>query len=271
MINALSDSWQIVLRDLRTRIRMPVFIFMSLFQPILWLVLFSQIFKTTLGGGIGGFSIWGPGVTYLEGFAPAVIVMTVLFGSAFAGFGTLMDMDTGVLAKMLATPVTRVSIITGRVIATVVVGIIQALIVFIVAIIMGVDVATGAPGMLLAFVLVALLGMGFAAFSNGLALLLRRQETVMAAVNLLTLPLMFMSTMMMPATVTQDGVVVQVLPHWLDVARHFNPVDYAIVGVRGLVLTGYVWSDLWKSLIVLGAFAAVMVAFGTMMFRTRAE
>ena len=270
MINALSDAWYIVLRDLRTRIRMPVFIFMSLFQPILWLVLFTQIFKS-LGGGAGGINVWGPGVSYLQGFAPAVIVMTGLFGSAFAGFGTLMDIDAGIMSKMLATPVTRVSIITGRVIATVVVGTIQALIVFIVATVMGVHLATGIPGALFVFLLVALLSMGFAALSNGLALLLRRQETMMAVVNLFTMPLMFMSTMMMPATVKYDDVIVQMLPHWLDVARHYNPVDYCIVGVRGLVLTGYVWSDLWKSLVVLGAWAAVGVIFGTLMFRSRAE
>ncbi len=254
MINALSDAWYIVLRDLRTRIRMPVFIFMNLFQPILWLVLFTQIFKS-LAGSLTGMS-------YLQFFAPGVIVMTVMFGSAFAGFGTLMDRDAGILSKMLATPVTRVSIITGRVVATVVVGIIQALIVFIVATVMGVHVATGVPGVLFVLLLVALLGMGFAAFSNGLALLLKRQETLMAVVNLFTMPLMFLSSMMMPP---------QWLPNWLDTVRQFNPVDYAIVGVRDLVLNGYVWSDLWKSLVVLGAWATVGVIFGTLMFRSRAE
>jgi ABC-2 type transport system permease protein len=259
MTSALFDTWYIVLRDLRARIRMPVFIFISLFQPILWLVLFTQIFKS-LGGSIS--SVVGSGTSYTQFFAPGVIVMTVLFGSAFSGFATLMDIDAGILSKMLATPVTRVSIITGRVVATVLVGIIQALIVFIVAAIMGVHVATGAPGVLLVLLLVALLGMGFSAFSNGMALLLRRQETVMAVINLITMPLQFMSTMFMPA---------QLLPHWLDTVRHFNPVDYAIVGVRNLMMTGYVWSDLWKSLLVLCAFAAAMVAFGTLMFRTKAE
>ncbi|MBM4463892.1 MAG: ABC transporter permease [Chloroflexi bacterium] len=256
MTSVLFDTWYIVLRDLRARIRMPVFIFISLFQPILWLVLFTQIFKSL--GNMSGLE----GSSYLQFFAPGVIVMTVLFSSAFSGFATLMDMDAGVLAKMMATPVTRVSIITGRVIATVLTGIVQALIVFVVAAIMGVHVETGAPGVLLVLLLVALLGMGFAAFSNGMVLLLRRQETFMAVINLITMPLMFMSSMMMPP---------QLLPNWLDTVRQFNPVDYTIVGVRNLMLTGYVWSDLWKSLAVLCAFAAAMVAFGTMMFRTRAE
>ncbi len=255
-MNALADTWYIVLRDLRTRIRMPVFVFMTLFQPILWLVLFTQIFKS-LGNmpGLGGNS-------YLQFFAPGVVVMTVLFGSAFAGFGMLMDIDTGRLAKMLATPVTRVSIITGHVTASVVVSIIQALVVFIIAAIMGVRVATGVSGVLFALLLVALLGVGFAAFSNGLALLLRRQEIVMTVINLLTMPLMFLSSMMMPGGL---------LPGWLNTARHFNPVDYTIVGVRDLVQRGYVWSDLWLAFAVLLTLAIVGVAFGTMMFDTKAE
>jgi len=256
IINAVADTWFLVLRDLRVRIRMPMFIAMSLFQPVLWLVLFTQIFKS-LGNmpGLGGSS-------YLQFFAPGVVVMTVLFGSAFAGFGMLMDIDMGILSKMLATPVTRVSIITGRITATVMVLIIQALIVFIIAVIMGVHLATGVPGMLFALFLAALLGLGFAAFSNGLALLLRRQETVMVITNFYTMPLMFLSSMMMPGAV---------LPGWLNTARHFNPVDYAIVGVRDLVLTGYVWSDLWRSVVVLSGWAAAGVAFGMLMFRARAE
>jgi ABC-2 type transport system permease protein len=255
-MNALADTWYIILRDLRQRIRMPVFVIMTLFQPILWLVLFTQIFKS-LGNmpGLGGSS-------YLEFFAPGVVVMTVLFGSAFAGFGTLMDIDTGRLAKMLATPVTRVSVITGRVTASVMVSIIQAIVVFIIAAIMGVHFATGLFGVLFALVLVALLGAGFAAFSNGLALLLRRQETVMTVTNLLTMPLMFLSSMMMPAGL---------LPGWLNAARHFNPVDYTIVGVRDLVQRGYVWSDLWLAFAVLLTVAVLGVAFGTLMFDTRAE
>jgi ABC-2 type transport system permease protein len=254
-MNAIADTWYIVLRILRAQIRMPAFIIMNLVQPILWLVLFTQIFKS-LG------NMPGIGSSYLQFFAPGVAIMTVLFGAIFSGMGMLMDIDSGRLAKMLATPVTRVSIITGRVVASVVVLIIQVVIVLIISAVMGVHFATGIPGVLFALLLVALLGMGFAAFANGLALLLRRQELVMTISNLIAMPLMFLSAMMMPSAL---------LPGWLNTARHFNPVDYAIVGVRDLVMQGYVWSDLWRSLAVLLALAVVGVAFGTLMFRARAE
>jgi len=255
-MNLLSDTWYIAMRDLRSRLRMPVFIFMTLFQPILWLVLFTQIFKS-LGGlpGLGSSS-------YIQFFAPGVLVMTVLFGSAFSGFGMLWDIDTGILSKMLATPVTRISIIAGRVIATVVVLLIQALIIVILALIMGVHFETGVPGVLFAFLLLSLLGLGFAAFSNGLALLLKRQENVMAVTNLLTMPLMFLSSLMMPAAL---------LPGWLNTVRQINPIDYAVVGARDLISNGYIWHDLWLCFVVLAALAVVGVTFGTLMFRARAE
>ena len=255
-MNLLTDTWYITLRDLRSRMRMPVFIFMTLFQPILWLVLFTQIFKS-LGGMLGP-----GGGSYLQFFAPGVLVMTVLFGSAFSGFGMLWDIDTGILSKMLATPVTRISVIAGRVIATVVVLLIQALIIIILALIMGVHFETGVPGVLFTFLLLSLLGLGFAAFSNGLALLLKRQENVMAVTNLLTMPLMFLSSLMMPATL---------LPGWLNTVRQINPIDYAVVGARDLISNGYIWNDLWLCFVVLAALAVVGVAFGTLMFRARAE
>jgi len=235
---------------------MPVWIMINLIQPIIWLVLFTQVFKSlSQMPGLGG-------VSYLQFFAPGVVVMTVMFGSAWSGMGMLQDIDMGILSKMMATPVTRVSIILSRVIASMAVLLIQALIILTIAVIMGVDIATGVGGVLLTILLVCLLGLGFASFSNGLALLLRRPEPLIGIINFAALPMMFLSSTMMPA---------DMLPGWLDTVRHFNPVDYAVVGVRGLVLEGYIWSDLWRSFAVLVAWAVAGTAFGTLMFRRRAE
>jgi len=255
-MNLLSDIRYQVLRHLRTLFRIRVWIFISLIQPIIWLVLFTQVFKSLSGlPGLGTAS-------YLQFFAPGVVVMTVLFGSAWAGMGMLQDIDMGILSKMLATPVTRLSIITSRVIASMVMLVIQALIIFTIAVIMGVNIATGVPGVLFSIILICLLGLGFAAFSNGLALLFKRPEPLMGVINFVALPTVFLSSAMMPS---------QLLPGWLDTVRHFNPVDYAVVGVRDLVLTGYVWSDLWRSMLVLAAWATAGITFGTLMFRARAE
>ncbi|MHC4434568.1 MAG: ABC transporter permease [Planctomycetota bacterium] len=259
-MNLISDIWFQVQRHLRTQIRMKIWIFINLIQPIVWLVLFTQVFRSLsdMFATLPGLS----GISYLQFFAPGVVVMTVMFGSAWAGFGMLHDIDMGILSKMLATPVTRISIISSRVLASMVLLVIQALIIFTIAVIMGVDIATGVPGVLFSIAIVSLLGLGFAAFSNGLALLFKRPEPLMGVINFFTLPTMFLSSTMMPSNL---------LPGWLDTARQFNPVDYAVVGVRDLVLRGYIWDDLWKSLLVLAAWAAVGIAFGTLMFRRSAE
>jgi ABC-2 type transport system permease protein len=259
-LNLLRDTWVQVIRHLKTQMRMRVFVVINLIQPIIWLVLFTQVFQS-LSTSFAGLPGVGE-ISYLQFFAPGVVVMTVLFGSAWAGMGMLYDIDMGILSKTLATPVTRVSIIASRVLASMVVLVVQALIIFIIAVIMGVDIATGVAGVLISIVLICLLGLGFAAFSNGLALLFRRPEPMMGVINFIALPSVFLSSAMMPS---------ELLPGWLDAVRQFNPVDYAVTGVRGLVLTGYVWSDLWRSILVLGAWAAAGIAFGTLMFRARAE
>ncbi|MBM3132154.1 MAG: ABC transporter permease [Chloroflexi bacterium] len=255
-MNVIADIWYQVIRHWKTQIRMKVWIFLNLFQPILWLVLFTQIFKSLSNNPELGST------SYLQFFAPGVVVMTVMFGSAWAGMGMLYDIDMGILSKMLATPVSRISIITSRVVASMMLLVLQAIIIFILAIIMGVDIETGVPGVLLALLIVSLLGLGFSAFSNGLALLFKRPEPLMGVINFVSMPMMFMSSTMMPGNL---------LPGWLDTVRQFNPVDYAVVGVRGLVLEGYIWSDLWQSLVVLTAWAIAGIFFGTMMFRSKAE
>jgi ABC-2 type transport system permease protein len=255
-MNALADTWYQSVRHLRTQVRMPVWIFVNLFQPIVWLVLFTQVFKSLSNmPGLGG-------VSYLTFLAPGIVVMTVMFGSAWAGMGLLRDIDMGILSKMMATPVSRLSIMMSRVIASMVVLVVQALIILLIAVIMGVDIVTGVPGVLLAILIVSLLGLGFAAFSNGLAISLKRMEPLIGIINFVTLPTIFLSSTMMAP---------DLLPDWLDTVRHFNPVDYAVVGVRDLVLTGYVWSDLWRSFAVLSAWAVAGALFGLLMFRSKAE
>ncbi len=255
MTDFITDVRVQILRHMRTQIRMKIFILINLFQPILWLTLFTQVFKSLAElPGMGDMS-------YLQFFAPGVVVMTVMFGSAWTGMGMLQDIDMGILSKMLATPVSRVSIITSRIIASMLILLVQAVLIFIIAVIMGVDIETGVPGVLLSIVIVALLGLGFAAFSNGLALYFRRAEPLMGIINFVSLPAMFLSSTMMNP---------DLLPRWLDIARQFNPVDYAVVGIRGLVLEGYIWSELWLALAVLMVWSLAGIAFGTLMFRKHA-
>ena len=264
-MHTLSDTWFQLVRHLKAQFRLKVFVAINIIQPMLWLMLFTQVFNNLQE--VPQIQQLGD-ITYLQFFAPGVVVMTVIFGTVASGFGILRDMDMGILDKMLVTPVSRLSIVFSRMVSSITILTLQVMIIFLVSMYIvdiyddGLKVETGFLGILASIGFVILLGLGYAGLSNGLALIFGRVETLMAVVNFLTLPTVFMSSAMMPGGA---------LPGWLDTARHFNPVDYAIVAVRGLVLEGYIWDDLWKSLVVLTAWASAGVLFGVMAFRKRLE
>ena len=253
-MNVLSDTWYLFMRHIRVSLRTPIWLFVNLIQPLVWLVLFSRVFENLVN--LPGFT----SDSYLQFFAPGVIIMTVLFGSAWTGFNMIQDMDLGILDKMLASPVTRVSIVLGRVFGSVATLVVQSLIIFLIAWIMGVDVATGVPGVLLTVVIVVLLGLGFAGLSNGLAILIRKPDPLIAFISFITLPAMFLSSAMMPAAL---------LPQWIQTAKTFNPVSHAVESVRSLVIVGYQWDVIVPDLLILAGVAVVMVVWATSMFRFR--
>ena len=251
-MNVLSDTWYLFVWQIKVSLRTPVWLFVNLVQPVVWLLLFSRVFENLVD--LPGFT----GDSYLQFFAPGVIIMTVFFGSTWAGVNMIQDMDLGILDKMLASPVTRVSIILGRVFGTVATLMVQAMMIFLIAWIMGVKVAAGVPGVLLTLVIVVLLGLGFAGLSNGLAIVMKRPDPLIAFISFITLPLMFLSSAMMPG---------KLLPGWIQTAKAFNPVSHAVDSVRSLMMVGYEWDVIVPDLIILSAVAAIMVAWSTFMFR----
>ena len=253
-MNAFSDTWYLFMRHIKVSLRTPIWLFVNLVQPLVWLLLFSRVFERMVD--LPGFT----SDSYLQFFAPGVIIMTVLFGSAWTGMNMIQDMDLGILDKMLATPVTRVSIVLGQVFGSVSTLVVQALLIFLIAWIMGVDIATGFPGVLLTVVIVTMLGLGFAGLSNGLAIVMKRPDPLIAFISFITLPLMFLSSAMVPS---------DLLPGWIQVAKTFNPVSHSVESVRSLVIVGYEWNVIIPDLLILGGIATLMVLWATFMFRFR--
>ena len=253
-MNTISDTWYLFVRHIRVSLRTPIWMFVNLIQPLVWLLLFSRVFENLVD--LPGFT----NDSYLQFFAPGVIIMTVLFGSAWTGFNMIQDMDLGILDKMLASPASRASIVLGRVLGSVATLVVQALMIFIIAWAMGVDVATGVPGVLLAVLIVVLLGLAVAGFSNGLAIFLRKPDPLIAIISFVTLPLMFLSSAMMPS---------DLLPGWIQTSKTFNPISHAVESVRSLVIVGYEWDVILPDLLILAGVATVMLAWATSMFRFR--
>jgi len=248
----LHDIWSTYVRHARASLREPVWMFFSMIQPLIWLVLFTQLFKDiTLMPGF-------PTDTYLQFFVPGLIVMLAVFSPAYSGFEMLSDIYHGVLEKMLVTPVNRYALIIGSAIDWALQLAMQVFIVFGIAYIMGARIATGFGGIVLTITLVILLGLGFFGLSNALVLATKKEEPLVVIANLMTMPLMFLSSIMIPS---------QFAPEWVRTAMKLNPVNYAVEAARPLFLDGYDWPQIVISLAVLGVFALIGIILATLTLR----
>ena len=145
--------------------------------------------------------------------------MSALFSNGWSGMGVIDDMDRGVMDRFLVTPVTRGAIITGRLAQQGVVTIVQSVIIITLAWIVGAHFPGGLLGVLVLILSAMVLGGAISSLSIALALVLRKEESVIAASNLILLPLTFLSSAFM-----QENLI----PHWIRIAAGFNPVDWAV-------------------------------------------
>jgi ABC-2 type transport system permease protein len=246
----LYDTWYLFLRLLRATARMPVFVFISVVQPILWVVLFGQLF-----GAVARLPGFGA-ESYVQYLAPGISIMTALFGAAYSGMGLLGDIERGVLDRLLATPVSRGALIASRILHSGLQVMIQAGVILVVAALLGARPHGGVAGLAALLLAAGLLGAAFAAFSNALALLARRQELIIATMNFIVLPTTFLSTMMMSASL---------MPGWIQGAARFNPVNWAVVAARD-GFEGRAWAELGLRLGLLALFALLCAGFATRAF-----
>jgi ABC-2 type transport system permease protein len=246
----LRDTWYLFLRLARATVRMPVFLLIAVVQPILWVVLFGQLF-----GAVTRLSGFGA-ASYVQYLAPGIAIMTALFGAAYSGLGLLGDIDRGVLDRILASPASRGAIVASRLLQSATQVVLQSAIILAVAALLGARPRGGAAGLACLLLAAGLLGAALAAFSNALALLARRQEVVIAAMNFVVLPATFLSSMMM-----SPGL----MPSWIQAAARFNPVNWAVVAARD-GFEGLAGPGLFLRLGLLAAFAAACAALAVRAF-----
>lgn len=238
----LNDVRPLFLRLVRYTMRMPVFMVIGVVQSILWLVLFGQLFQRVVQ--IPGFAA----DNYLQFLAPGITIMTALFGSAHSGMGTLVDIERGVMDRLLATPARRGALMAARVLHAGLLVVVQGAMILGVAILMGARPGAGALGMaglLVVLVATGLLGCAFGALSNAIALVARRQETVLAAMNFIILPLTFLSGIMMSATL---------MPGWIQRVAALNPANWAVIAARA-GFEGQDWGAVGLNMVWLTLFA----------------
>ena len=252
MTTALAHSTHLAVRTVRILYRQPAYLAFTLIQPMVWLLLFSQLFERVVE--LPGFG----GTSYVAYLTPGVIVMTAMMNAGWAGNTLIDDMDRGVMDRYLASPVRRVAIINGILVYQAAVTIVQSLIVFGVALLMGARYDGGVVGVLVVLAAAVLLAVLFAALSCAAALLLRTGEALIGIFQFLAFPLLFLSsTLMAPA----------LLPDWIGTVATFNPVDWAVVASREALAASPDWGLVGGRIALLAALAVVMTWLSARAFR----
>ena len=125
----------LALRDLRALWRQPWFVAVTLVQPLIWLLLFGELFKSM--ADLPGFG----DESYIAYLAPGIVVMSALFSSGWSGMATIEDINRGVTDRLLVSPVRRWALIGGRVAQAGVVIVVQSVIMVLIALAVGASFA----------------------------------------------------------------------------------------------------------------------------------
>ena len=245
------ETWIVFVRSLRLSIREPVWIFIALAQPIMYLTLFGPLLKKVVQSTPG----LPPGDAW-QVFVPGLLVQLGIFGAAFVGFGLIAEYRAGVIERMRVTPAHRVALLVGRVLRDVVVLLVQASVLTLVSIPFGLRAPLG--GVLLALLVVALLGAAFASLSYAAGLVLKTEDALASVLNGLAIPILLLSGILLPMTLA---------PKWLRITSDVNPLKHVVDGVRAMFRGDLGSATTGWGLLATVALVAVGLLVGTRTFR----
>ena len=218
------DVWVNFVRWNIKAVRNPFVLVVSLVQPIIFLILFTQVFGQVATGAVNQGAV---DISYETYLVPAICMQVALAAAATSGVGLVNDIENGMFEKVLVSPMNRTAVFLGKTAAEVVRIAAQILIIIGLGVLLGADVATGVVGA------VGIVGVGilfsfwFTALSNTIAVITKDQESTIIGANLLQFPLLFVSTAFLPLSV---------LPGWIQTVARFNPVTYGVDAARAIML-----------------------------------
>ncbi|QSG05471.1 ABC transporter permease [Halapricum desulfuricans] len=218
------DVWANFMRWNLKAIRNPFVLVVSLVQPIIFLVLFTEVFGNVAGGAVAQGL---PGVNYETFLVPAIVIQVALAAAITSGIGLVNDIENGMFEKVLVTPMNRTAVFVGKSAAEVFRIAVQIAIILGLGVVLGAEIVTGLAGAVGIVAIGVLFSLWFIAFSNALAILTQDQESTIIAANLLQFPLLFLSSAFLPLAT---------LPGWIQTFARFNPVTYGVDAARSLMI-----------------------------------
>jgi ABC-2 type transport system permease protein len=214
-------------------------------QPLLWLFIFGTALAHNRSLTLGA-------TDYRAYLAPGVMAQAAMFIAIFYGLSVIWERDVGQLQRLLATPLSRSSIVLGKAAGACVRALVQALLLMVVLAATGIGVRWSVTGVIGTLTMLMLGTAAFACMSMLLAAAVKERERFMGIGQLIMMPLFFASSALYP---------LNVMPEWLHIVARVNPLTYEVQGLRQMLVgvggSGEVWLDF---LVVAGFFLLMLTA-----------
>jgi ABC-2 type transport system permease protein len=221
------------LRQMKLFVRSKSRLVSSIVQPLFFLFILGSGFRVATFVNIEN---------YMDFLAPGIIAMAIMFSSMFTGISVLWDKQFGFLQEVLVAPISRFSIIIGRTLGGATVALIQGFVILLISLGLGVQI-TGIAGLGLTVLFMMLIAFTAVGFGLVLASLMEDFQGFQLIMNLIVMPLLFLSSAFFPV---EEPFMKAIAP--------FNPLFYMVDGLRGSLIGGMatVNSPFFDLLIVLG-------------------
>jgi ABC-2 type transport system permease protein len=250
----LTPSWALALRTLRSLLRRPQFLAPLVLMPTLFLAINTGGLHRTTGL---------PGFPRVDGFLDfqlaGAMTQSLLLGGVMQGIGTALEIEGGFFDRLVASPIPRVAIVLGRILAGTAIAAAQVVWFLALGAIFGVSFHGGPLGLLLVVMTGAVAGTGFAALGVLIALRARNASTVQGIFPLVFVVL-FVSSAFFPRALLEAPA---------DWFAEVNPLSYVADGMRDPIVSGISAGPVLEGLAAAAGLVAVFVALAVVALRGR--
>ncbi|WP_329341419.1 ABC transporter permease [Streptomyces sp. NBC_01352] len=231
----------------------------SMFDAILFPVIFTLLFVYVFGGSIGQ-SLGGGQEAYVQYVVPGLMAMMGMNMAQGVGTGFNQDFNTGVMDRFRSLPIGRGSVLFAKIAVELLRMLFATVVLMIVGVLVGFDI-TNWTGLLAAVGLSAVFGSALMWVFLTLGVVMKNAQSVQAMGFLVLMPLQFGSSIFAPT---------QSMPGWLQNFTDYNPLSALADAARGLMVGGPAAHDVWLTLAWSAAITAVMAPVAIHKFRTKA-
>lgn len=260
MTEVWRGTWVVAYRELLRFVNERSRLFSSIFQPLLFLVIFGAGFGNVIGA-------LAPGVDFVKFMYPGIIAMGVLTSSLFAGVSVVWDREFGFLREVLVAPLARTGIVLGKAIGAAVVALLQVVLLLVISPVIGVSI--GFDTVLGLIPIVIILSISLSGLGILIASFMRSQQGFQLLIQVLIFPLIFLAGVFFP---------VSQAPDWLQVLSKVNPMTYGVDAIRQVMLGSAATSGLGvevfgqvmtvgQEVVIVALLGAVLLSFAVWAFR----